>query len=584
MSNSILITLENNGLCLKFNHDTSLTKTLKDILPFNLRIFNAINKTWHISLINPKSVDYFYSFLESIKDHAVIEIEPLAKSFIISKHNEYSKNIEMSQSLKSSIPNDDIKIDHIEKLREFQKTAVEYVSEHRHTFIVDPVGCGKTVEVISSLQYLKAYPALVVVPAIAISTWEREIKFWLANQNVSYSILHTTQKGINLTTDIVITTYDMVKKYLIELQTMPFKTLVLDESHLVKDKKTQRFKSLIEVAKDKENVILMSATPIANKPIDLIAQLEIMGMFKPLFKSVSDFTQRYCDVEETAGASNIDELKDILRANCMIVRSKKEIMPEMPETTRIPFEIRLSSKYREMYKRAVDDISNWYYDKTRHDLIDKITDGNLTRKELAYIEEQSIKQKAKGKSLSHEALIRLNALRQIAGMGKLESIKEWLDVFLGNDEKLVIFVDHHDVLAKLVQLYPSSAFIHGKLSPANRGKQIQRFWEDKDCKFIIASIRAAGVSIDLQNASNALFVEMWWTATAHTQAEGRLERHGQKNAMTMYYALMADIYKDKPSIDNEMYNLIQAKMAVADTFKAKTGIKDMLGILKKIAK
>ncbi|MHB8387936.1 hypothetical protein, partial [Metallibacterium sp.] len=96
MSNSILITLENNGLCLKFNHDTSLTKTLKDILPFNLRIFNAINKTWHISLINPKSVDYFYSFLESIKDHAVIEIEPLAKSFIISKHNEYSKNIEMS--------------------------------------------------------------------------------------------------------------------------------------------------------------------------------------------------------------------------------------------------------------------------------------------------------------------------------------------------------------------------------------------------------------------------------------------------------------------------------------------------------
>ncbi len=583
MSNSILITLENQGLCLKFNNDTSLAKTLKDILPFNLRIYDGISKTWHISLINPKSVDYFYTFLESIKDHIVIDIDPLAKSFIIAKHNEYFKSIELSQSLKSSIPNDEIKIDHIEKLREFQKTAVEYVSEHRRTFIADPVGCGKTLEVISSLQYLKAYPFLVVCPATAISTWEDEIKFWLANQNVSYSILHPTQKRINLTTDIVITTYDMVKKYLIELQTIPFKTLALDEGHYISNKKTQRFKSLIEVAKNKENVISISATPIANKPKDLIAQLKIIGMFEKLFKSEQYFIERYCN-NDTGGASNIDELKDILRANCMIVRSKEEIMPEMPKSTRIPFKIELSPKYKEMYLRAVDDISNWYYDKTRHDLINKITDGNLTQKELTYIEEQSIKQKAKGKSLSHEALIRLNALRQIAGLGKLESIKEWLDVFLGNDEKLGIFVEHHDVLAKLVQLYPSSAFIHGKLSPANRGKQKLRFWEDKDCKFIIASIRAAGVSINLQNASIALFVEMWWTATAHTQAEGRFPRHGQRKAMTMYYALMADIYKDKPSIDTEMYNMIQSKMAVADTFKAKTGIKDILGILKKIAK
>jgi hypothetical protein len=52
---------------------------------------------------------------------------------------------------------------------------------------------------------------------------------------------------------------------------------------------------------------------------------------------------------------------------------------------------------------------------------------------------------------------------------------------------------------------------------------------------------------------------MWWTATAHIQCEGRLERHGQKNAMNMYYAIAEDNLPEKTSIDRRIYDIVEEK-------------------------
>ena len=580
--NKIKIGLKADKLLIVMAFDQKIINILKVKIPFNLRNYDSINRAWLITFVNNQSIDYFYAFLEAVKTIAIIEIDQTAKDFLIKKHHDYKTNIELSQSLKSKIQDEDLNLKL--PLREFQKTAIEYAALHKHIFIADPVGSGKTIEALATLQYLKSYPSLIIAPAIALAQWTKEIEKW--TDNISYSVLHPSVKDFNINASLIITTYDMAKKYLIELQSVKFKSLILDESHFIKDKKTQRFKSIFQLAKDKEIMLLLSATPLANKPIDLLAQIEMLGMFEKLFKSWRFFVERYCNAQKTSfgydvsGASHIEELKNILRANCMIVRDKKEIMPELPDKTRISLAMTLSDKHRELYNDTLDDISNWYYEKERQLLIEKIL--TLSPEQKAKIEQKVMTIKEKGRSLQSEALVRLNALRSISGIGKIESVKEWIDVYLENREKLVIFIDHRDVMARLLQYYPSSAYIDGTLSPANRGLQIQRFWNDKDCLLMIASIRASGIAIDLQNASNALFVEMWWTATAHIQAEGRLERHGQKNAMNMYYAL-ADEFGDK-SIDSQMFDVITDKMKIADTFKSKTGVGDIFSILKNIVK
>ena len=571
------INLNGNKLILTFNYNPPLVAILKDKLPFNLRKFKQDPPAWEVYLINQVAIDYFYSFLESAKALAMINIDPLAKAFIVQKHNEFTAGVKLSQGMNSSI--DPKSIDLAMTIREYQRTAIEYISNHKHTFLADPVGTGKTVETLGTLQYLKGYPTLIVMPSVAIRQWQNEINKWLGKRR-SYTILHTDNKNIDLKADMILTTYDMTKKYLMEIQQISFKVLIIDESYYLRFKKTLRFKAISEIAKDKEITILISATPL-DRPFDLIAQLEIMGTFKTLFHSQKYYIDRYCGGNMT-GSSNISELKDILRANCMIARDKKEIMPELPDTTRIPFTVPLSERYAELYSKTLDDISEWYYEKSRHNLISQIVDGNLTPAQLMAIEAQAVKNAGRKPSIQAEALVRLNALRQISGIGKLETIKEWIDNFKETGEKLVIFLYHKPVMAKLLSIYPSSAFINGSLSAKNKGKQILKFWHDKDTQFIICAIKASGVSIDLQNASNALFVEMWWTATAHIQCEGRLERHGQKNAMNMYYAIAEDNLPEKTSIDRRIYDIVEEKRKTTDSFKAKTGVKDILGILKNI--
>ena len=50
----------------------------------------------------------------------------------------------------------------------------------------------------------------------------------------------------------------------------------------------------------------------------------------------------------------------------------------------------------------------------------------------------------------------------------------------------------------------------------------------------------------------------------------------------MYYAIAEDNLPGKTSIDRRIYDIVEDKRKTTDSFKAKTGVKDILGILKNI--
>lgn len=61
----------------------------------------------------------------------------------------------------------------------FQRAAVAYVAETRRTFVADEMGVGKTITALGSLQYLDAWPAVVMVPRKLRSNWAVEATRWL---------------------------------------------------------------------------------------------------------------------------------------------------------------------------------------------------------------------------------------------------------------------------------------------------------------------------------------------------------------------------------------------------------------------
>jgi SNF2 family DNA or RNA helicase len=72
----------------------------------------------------------------------------------------------------------------------------------------------------------------------------------------------------------------------------------------------------------------------------------------------------------------------------------------------------------------------------------------------------------------------------------------------------------------------------------------------------VCSLRAASQGITLTRASNVAFLELDWTPARHDQAEDRLHRIGQRDAVTAWYLLAPN------TIDETMAQILERKRGV----------------------
>jgi SWI/SNF-related matrix-associated actin-dependent regulator of chromatin subfamily A-like protein 1 len=419
-------------------------------------------------------------------------------------------------------------------LRPFQKVAVAFAIKNKQVLIADEMGLGKTIESIATLETIKAFPALIVCPASLKLVWKEEFNTWTPH-NKTLVISGTKQSRLPKR-DVVIINYDILHNYMDYLKAIPFKAVVLDESHFVKNSKAKRTKLCKELTKNISYRLALTGTPILNRPAELISQLEILGHLKE-FGGFWPFASRYCGAFRTrfgldiSGATNLDELALKLRAICMIRRTKKDVLKELPakQMARIPIEITNTKEY----EAAEENIIKWI--------------------------EENKNDEAAWAAMRAEQLVRIETLKQIVARGKLQGVVEWINNFLeGSDEKLVVFANHIEIQKELLKAFPEALRILGEDNLENRQLTINAFQNDPGCRLIICSLQAGGFGITLTAASNVAFVELGWTPAIHMQAEDRCHRIGQKDEVTAWY-LIAD-----NTIDSDIEALLATKRNIVD--------------------
>ena len=454
-------------------------------------------------------------------------------------------------------------VDKIEGLRgelmPFQKEGVAYALQKKRTFIADEMGLGKTVQAIATLQAAQAYPAVIITPSVVKLNWEREARRWLPEDRE----IHAVKNGKDLDTiensDVVIINYELVSKMMDSLMERPFRMLIMDESHYAKNPKSQRTKAISTLSKGVEYILLLSGTPLLNRPCELISQLKIMGRLRE-FGGWSGFVHKYCDAVKTrfgwdiSGSSNLKELNAKLRNTCYIRRNKKAVLKDLPDKRRSEVVFELPAKSIKVYKKAKDDLVSYLRD-------------NLDKSE----EEIERAKKA-------EALVKIEVLKQVSAQLKLEQATEWIHDFLETGEKLLVFMTHHEMVDTLKKEFPDAITITGDTSTEDKQAAIDKFQNDPNTKLALLGLKAANIGITMTAASNVAFLELGWTPSEMEQAEDRVYRIGQKNSVNVWYLLAAD------TIDMQIASLIDRKHLVT---KATADGKDLQasdGILKELIK
>lgn len=419
----------------------------------------------------------------------------------------------------------------------------------------DDPGLGKTMQSIATVNLANAFPCLVICPSSLKINWEREWnkftdkKAMVLTDSVKDTWPFFWQTGMN---QVFITNYESLKKYFVQKirtsnkltlkdiefrQTINlFKSVIIDESHRCKSTATQQSKFTKGISTGKEYVILLSGTPVINKPKDLVSQLGIMDQMGAV-GGYKNFVARYCAGNKEA--SNLKELNYRLWSSCFFRREKSKVLTDLPDKVRQVLNVDITN--RKEYIDAENDLIQYL-----------IRYKNATDEKLEA-------------AIRGQVMVQISILRNISARGKIKEVIEFVKDFIENDQKIILFVHLKEVAMALLDAFPKAVTVTGSNTQQEKQLSVDKFQNDPNIKIIICSIKAAGVGLTLTASSNVAFVEFPWTYADCVQCEDRAHRIGQKDSVTCYYFL------GEKTIDERVYQIIQDKKDIAN---AVTGSED----------
>ena len=283
--------------------------------------------------------------------------------------------------------------------------------------------------------------------------------------------------------------YDVLDAHTEFLATQRIGTLVLDELHLLQARGTQRLSAVNSIAARVPKILGLTGTPCWNKPKSLWTLLHLLS--PGAWGSQFQFRQRHCAPEPGAygwqfeGASNTDELQARL-ATIMVRRTWAEVMPELPETTRVIEPVEISG--------------------------------------AAYAAIESATMKAALARGTANAAGYLATLRRKLAEVKIKPAVEIARQAAADGHKVVLWVWHNEIGDKLVKAFAAGEKVF-RLDRSQNGFQreatAQEFRDHAGPAFLVAGMGVGGVALDLSASDYAIFVELDWTPANVQQSEMR---------------------------------------------------------------
>lgn len=421
------------------------------------------------------------------------------------------------------------------------------------------MGTGKTPTAIGLAHCYGFAKILIVCPKTLRLEWRRQILDWTdidpavskkgcyrRLEPLFYDMMGKTEFNpyfiVNYETFRTTRHLDVLKKY-------PFDLVILDEAHRLRKPsrgQTRGMREFMEYHPD-TRVLALTGSPIVNFPGDLHTLLCLVRPEEYEWDDHSTFENRYsvftrtrvgrcrkcrhlqvpfekykcpkCGSEDirifrtkrVAGSQNLEELRQ-LTDPFTIRHTKKEVLPWLPEKYYRRVSLDMGSEQRQVYNQMEREL--FVRLENGEDLFAPENFARLMRLRQLCIEPRMIGVKAP--SIKTEFLMSL--IRDLGG------------------RKLVIYSTFEKYLLYLhiTQDLPEHIMITGETPSDNRVPMAQRFCEDDRIQLCLASIgpqSPGGEGITLTGASDVIFLDRWWTPASNHQAEDRLHRITQKNAV-----------------------------------------------------
>ncbi len=435
----------------------------------------------------------------------------------------------------------------------FQKDAFDIIKDHEYFAVFHEQGLGKTKIAIDLSYYWLSEglvdSVLIVTKKSLINNWIDELQFHgnmppiVFDNNKAKNFHKFTFPGY-----LYLCNYELIRNNLenfIRFMKHRKVAIILDESTQIKNPSSKTATAIHQLADKCPRRIIMTGTPVSNRPYDIWSQIYFLDLGQRLDNSFEIFKERY-DLNNNLNnnidgqvifKNNLKLLQDKLK-DCSVRETKETAGIELPGKSFIAEDIKMDVVQESLYKKMQEELSATV-----------LKDGKLVEENVEAILKRLIR------LVQISSNPRLVDESYLTEPPKLIASKKIVDKAVDNDSKVIIwtnFVDNVDQICNFFG-YCGAVGIHGGVDPSERNKLINKFRNDKDVRVLVATPGVAREGLTLVEANHAIFFDRNFSLENYLQAQDRIYRISQTKECFIYKLLASN------SIDYWVDSLLDAK-------------------------
>ena len=427
---------------------------------------------------------------------------------------------------------------------EHQKTTASFLSIRRRAFCFNEQGTGKTASVIWAADYLMkrglVKRVLVLCPlSIMKSAWQQDLfKFAMHRScSVAHGSAKQREKIIAAGAEFVVINFDGLAIVKDQIIAGGFDLIVVDEANAYKNAQTNRWRVLNQITKATDpRLWMLTGTPAAQSPLDAygLAKLADAPSCPKYYGQYRDqVMMKVTQFKWVPRPGSQDIVHRILQP---AIRFEKKDCLDLPEVTHIEREAPLTSQQAKYYAQ----LKNQMLIEADGEEVSAVNAAAKINKLLqisggaVYTDEGSV--------LEFDISNRLNVV--------LEVIEE-------ASNKVLVFIPFTHTIellrAKLEKEGISCDVINGKVPVNRRTEIVTRFQTERDPHVLLIQPQAASHGLTLTAADTIIWYAPVTSVETYLQANARINRPGQKNAMTIVHIKGSEV-------ESRLYSMLQSNI------------------------
>ena len=440
------------------------------------------------------------------------------------------------------------------KLRNYQKTGFKWLkSLASYGFggiLADDMGLGKTLQVLTfilSEKQAESSPCLVIVPTSLVYNWQQEVQKFAPGLKITLVSGNPSERKEQLkdmtASDIVVTSYALIKRDIKFYENIIFKYCFIDEAQHIKNPNTLNAKAVKKIKA--HGYFALTGTPIENTLTELWSIFDFLmpGYLQThkLFVKKFEFPIAR-DRDEKA----LTELRRYIKPFIMR-RMKKAVLKELPPKIE-------SKMINEMTPEQTKLYAAWML-QAKNEFETEMQSNGFAKSQI-------------------KILSLLTRLRQVCchpslfienyqgGSGKLDMLTELVEEAVAGGHRILLFSQFTGMLAIIKEELEARKIEYHYLDGSTKGEErmnLVNAFNSGDKPVFLISLKAGGTGLNLTGADMVIHYDPWWNPAVEDQATDRAYRIGQKNSVQVVRLIT------KNTIEEKIFELQQKKREIIDS-------------------